>query len=105
MKDQSSSTPCSKVVSKVKVFKKCVKHQGQDNGTHGKVLSQWILKWNIKAIGLTVQMLKCHTYIHKKSDHAEKHYAQGLTVLNNGNNAIFTLTLTSDFNFHVETKE
>ena len=46
MKYQSSSTHCSKVISKVKdFFKKWVKLQGQghsvkNNGTHGKVLSQ-----------------------------------------------------------------
>ena len=41
----SSSTHCSKVISKVKIFKKWVKLQGQghrvkNNGTPGKVLSQ-----------------------------------------------------------------
>ena len=49
MKYQSSSTHCSKVISKVKFFKKWVKLEGQghkvkkNNGTHGKVLSQGIL--------------------------------------------------------------
>ena len=45
MKYQSSSTHCSKVITKVKNFKKWVILQGQghrviNNGTHGKVLSQ-----------------------------------------------------------------
>ena len=45
MKYHSSSTHCSKVIRKVKVFKKWVKLQGQghkvkNNSTHGKVLSQ-----------------------------------------------------------------
>ena len=44
----NSSTHYSKVISKVKVFKKWVKLQGQGdwvkhNGTHGKVSSQGIL--------------------------------------------------------------
>ena len=48
VKYQSSSTHCSKVISKVKVFKTLVKLQGQgprvnNNGTHGKVLSQGII--------------------------------------------------------------
>ena len=59
MKYQSSSTYCSKVISKVKVFQKWFKLQGQghmvDNGTHRKVLSQGIIMWNIKALALTVQ--------------------------------------------------
>ena len=51
-----------KVISKVKVFQKWVKLQGQGhrvkhNGTLGKVLSQEILMWNIKALALTVQKL------------------------------------------------
>ena len=62
VKYQSSSTHYSKVISKVKVFRKWVKLQGQghrvkNNGTHGKVLSQGILIWNIKALALTVQKL------------------------------------------------
>ena len=62
VKYQSSSPHCSKVISKVKVFKKWVKLQGQDhrvknNGNHIKVLSQGILMWNIKALALTVQKL------------------------------------------------
>ena len=57
MKYQSSNTHCSKVIGKVKVFKKCAKLRGQDqrvkyNGTHGKILSQGILMWNIKALVL-----------------------------------------------------
>ena len=45
---QSSSNPCSKVISKVKVFKKWDKLQGQGqrvkiNGTQRKVVSQGIL--------------------------------------------------------------
>ena len=49
-------------MSKVKVFKKLVKLQGQshrvkNNGNHGKVLSQEIFMWNIKALALTVQKL------------------------------------------------
>ena len=45
MKYQSSNTHCSKAISKLKVFKKWVKHRGQgqrvtNNGTHGKVLSK-----------------------------------------------------------------
>ena len=48
VKYQSSSTHYSKVISKVKVFKKYVKLKGQghrvkNNGVHGKVLSQGIL--------------------------------------------------------------
>ena len=31
--------------------------QGQNKGTHGKVLSQVILIWNIKALALIVQKL------------------------------------------------
>ena len=51
-----------KVISKVKVFQKWVKLQGlghrvKYNGTLGKVLSQGILMWNIKALALTVQKL------------------------------------------------
>ena len=62
VKYQSTSTNCSKVISKIKVFKKCDKLQGQghrvkNNGTHGKVLSQGILMWNIKALARTVQKL------------------------------------------------
>ena len=46
-KYQSSSTNCSKIVSKIKVFKKWVKLKGQghrvkNTGTHGKILSQGI---------------------------------------------------------------
>ena len=48
LKYQSSSFHCSKVINKVKVFKKWVKLQGQghrlkNNGTNGKDLSQGIL--------------------------------------------------------------
>ena len=62
VKYQSSSTHCSKVINKVKVFKKWVKLQDQghsvkNNSTHGKVLSQGILMWNVKALALTVQKL------------------------------------------------
>ena len=62
MKYQSSSTQCSKVISKDKVLKKWVKLSGQghrvkNNGTHGKILSQGILMWNIVALALTVQKL------------------------------------------------
>ena len=62
MEYESSSTHCSKVISKVKVFQKWVKLQGQghrvkNNGTHGKVLSQGIFMWNMKALALTVQKL------------------------------------------------
>ena len=32
-------------------------HKVKKNGTHRKVLSQGILKWNIKALALTVQKL------------------------------------------------
>ena len=47
-KNQSSSSPCSKGISKVKVYKKIVKLQGQGHRvkrkvTHGQVLSQGIL--------------------------------------------------------------
>ena len=58
VKYQSSSTHCSKVISMVKVFKKWVQGQGhrvKNNDTHGKVLSQKIFIWNIKALTLTVQ--------------------------------------------------
>ena len=49
-------------MSKVKVFKKWVKLQGQghrvkNNGTHGKVLSQENIMGNIKALALLVQIL------------------------------------------------
>ena len=62
VKYQISSTHCSKVISKVKVFKKWVKLQGQgyrvkNNGTHGKVLSQGTLMWYIKTLALTVQKI------------------------------------------------
>ena len=62
MKYQSSSTHNSKVISKVKVFKKWAKLQGQghrvkNNGIHGKVLSQGILMCNIRALAFTVQKL------------------------------------------------
>ena len=62
VKYQSSSTHCPKFISKVKVFKKRVKLQGQghrvkNNGTHGKVLSQEIFMWNITSIAITVQKL------------------------------------------------
>ena len=30
-------------------------HRVENNGTHGKVLSQGILMWNIKALALNVQ--------------------------------------------------
>ena len=45
VKNQSSSTRCSKIINKVKVFQKRIKLQGQghrvkNNGTHRKVLSQ-----------------------------------------------------------------
>ena len=58
--NESSSTHCSNVISKVDVSKKWVKLQGQgyrvkNHGTHRKVLSQEILMWNIKAVALTVQ--------------------------------------------------
>ena len=48
VKYQSSSTHCSKVISRVKVFKKWVILKGQghrvkNNGNHGKILSQGIL--------------------------------------------------------------
>ena len=62
MKNQSSCIHCSKIISKVKIFKKWVK-QGEghkikkNNGTHGKVLSQGIFILNIKALALTVQRL------------------------------------------------
>ena len=32
-------------------------HRVKNNSTHKKVLSQWILMWNIKALALTVQKL------------------------------------------------
>ena len=62
VKYQRSNTHCSKIICKVKVFKKWVKLQGQghrvkNNGTQGKVLSQGILMCNIKALALTVQKL------------------------------------------------
>ena len=52
MKYQSSSTHCSKVISKIEVFKKRVKLQGQghrvkNNGTHRKVLSQGIFRLKV----------------------------------------------------------
>ena len=53
---------CSKVINKVQVFKKEGKVQGQGHrdktvGTKGKVLSQSILMWNIKAQAFIVQKL------------------------------------------------
>ena len=62
VKYQTSSTHCSKDISKVKVFKKWVKlhsqgHRVQNNGTHRKVSSQGIFMWNIKPLALTVQKL------------------------------------------------
>ena len=62
VKHHCSSTRCSKVISKVTVFKKWVKHQSRGqrvkyNGTHGKDLSQGIVMWIIKALSLTVQRL------------------------------------------------
>ena len=60
VKYKSSSTRCSKVISKVKVFPKIwIKLQGQghrfkNNGIHGKVLLQGIFMSNIKALALTV---------------------------------------------------
>jgi hypothetical protein len=50
---QSPSIYHSKVIAKVKVFNKWVKHQGQKVtflGTHRKVLSQETLVWNVKAL-------------------------------------------------------
>ena len=60
MKYQSSSTNCTKLISKVKSYQKWVKRQGQghrvkNNGIHEKVLSQEIL--NVKVLALTVQEL------------------------------------------------
>ena len=57
-----TSTHYIKVISKVKFFKKWIKLQGQGHSvkkyeTHGKVLSQGILMWNIKTLELTVQNL------------------------------------------------
>ena len=63
VKFQSSSTHYFKIISKVKVFKKLVKLQGQghrvkNNGTHEKkVLTKGILMGNIKALAPTVQKL------------------------------------------------
>ena len=76
MKYQSSSTHCSNVVSKVKVFKKWVIHQGQGhgvkkNGTHGKVLSQGILMGNIKALALTVQKLLARLKFSKNGSYSK----------------------------------
>ena len=88
MKYQSSSTHCSKVICKVKVFKKYVKLKGQghrvkNNGVHGKVLSQGILMWNIKALALTVQKLFAKLKFLKKK---VKLKGQGHRVKNNGIN-------------------
>ena len=52
VKYQSSCTHSLKTISKVKVFKKWVKHQSQgdrvkNNGTHGKVLLQGLFMLNI----------------------------------------------------------
>ena len=71
LKYQSSSTPCSKVIGKIKVIKKWVKLLGQgyrvnNFGTCGKVLSQGILMWNIKALALTVQKLLARLKFSKK---------------------------------------
>ena len=61
---QSSSTHCSKVISKVKVFKEWVKLQGQRhrvkiNGIHGKVSSQEI--FNMEYIKLKTLRLSHNT--------------------------------------------
>ena len=71
MKYKSSSTHCSKVISKIEVFKKRVKLQGQGhsvkyNGTHRKVLSQGIFRLNIKVLALTVQELLARLKFSKK---------------------------------------
>jgi hypothetical protein len=63
VKCQSPSTYQSKDISKVTVFNKYIKHQGKGHkvknfGTHGKVLSQGILMWNIKALALTIPKLE-----------------------------------------------
>ena len=62
VKYQSFSSHCSKVISKLLVFKIWVKLQGQghrvkNDGTHVNVLSQGILMLNIKALALTFQKL------------------------------------------------
>ena len=62
MKYQRSSTQCSKDISKVNVFKRLVKLQGQGHrdknvGTYEKVLQLGILMWNINALAFTVQKL------------------------------------------------
>ena len=49
-------------MAKVKVFYKYVKRQGQGHkvknfGTHGKVLSQGIHMWNMKALPIVVHGL------------------------------------------------
>ena len=51
-----------KLLARLKFSKKWVKIQGQghrvkNNGAHGKVLSQAILMWNIKALAFTVLKL------------------------------------------------
>ena len=40
--------------------------QGKNNDTHGKVLSQGIFMWNIKALALTVQKLLVRLMFLKK---------------------------------------
>ena len=85
---QSSSNPCSKVISKVKVFKKWDKLQGQghrvkNNGTHRKVLSQGILMWNIKALAFTIQKFLSKVKVFKEW---VKLLGQGHMVKNNGIN-------------------
>ena len=77
MKYQGSSTHCSKVISKVKVFKKWVKLEGhghriKNNGTYGKVLSQGIFLLNIKALALTVQKLSARFKFSKMDERQGK---------------------------------
>ena len=61
----------SKDISKVQVFKQMgqtprSRSNGEKNGTHGKILSQGILIWNIKAVALTVQKLLAKLNFFKK---------------------------------------
>jgi hypothetical protein len=62
VKYQSPSTKHSNITAKVKVLNNYINNQGQGHkvkkfGTHGKVLLQRTLMWNIKALVHTIKML------------------------------------------------
>ena len=57
VKYQSSSTHCSKTISKVKVFKKWVKLQGQDHKVKNNGLITRNTRVKYQSLALTVQKL------------------------------------------------